>query len=232
MTNPTLTILIPCFNEKNTLVELVDTVCNAPISIPTEIILIDDGSTDGSRELIQSVIAPKVSKVILQPKNQGKGAALRAGMAQATGDILLIQDADLEYSPSDYPKLLAPILEGKADVVYGSRFISDQPHRTLYFWHSMGNKFLTLLSNLFSNLNLSDMETCYKVITRPFYTRLNLKENRFGIEPEITLKLARMKARFYEVGIRYDGRTYDEGKKIGWKDGFAAIWCIVKYRFF
>jgi glycosyltransferase involved in cell wall biosynthesis len=226
-----VSVVIPCYNEKGTIAELLDAVIAA---LPTgrEIILVDDGSVDGSRDLLQGPLAGKIDKLILQPYNQGKGAALRAGIAAATGDIVIIQDADLEYDPAQYPCLLEPILGDKADVVYGSRFIGAEPHRVLYFWHRMGNGLLTLMSNMFTNLNLTDMETCYKVFRREIVQKITIEEDRFGFEPEITAKLSKMRVRIYEVGISYHGRTYDEGKKIGWRDGVSALYCIVKYNLF
>jgi glycosyltransferase involved in cell wall biosynthesis len=206
----------------------VDAVRAVPIS-PLEIIIVDDASTDGTPEILKRRIEPKVARVIYSEKNRGKGASLRAGLALATGDIVIIQDADLEYNPQEYPKLIRPILAGEADVVYGSRFSGGESRRVLYFWHSVGNGVLTLLSNIFTNLNLSDMETCYKVFRREVIQKIHIEEDRFGFEPEITAKVARLRCRIYEVGISYAGRTYEEGKKIGWKDGFRALWCIVKY---
>ncbi|MCK5716317.1 MAG: glycosyltransferase family 2 protein, partial [Thiomargarita sp.] len=197
-----------------------------------EIIIVDDYSTDGTREVLKNTFESQVARVIYHDVNQGKGAALRTGIQAATGELVIIQDADLEYDPNEYPKLVQPILEGKADVVYGSRFIGGEPHRVLFFWHSLGNQLLTLLSNMFTNLNLTDMETCYKVFKRDIIQSIVIHENRFGFEPEITAKLAKRGCRIYEVGISYYGRTYDEGKKINWKDGVRAIYCILKYNLF
>jgi len=223
-----LSIVIPVYNEIKTIEALLAKVLSVELPLKKEIILVDDASTDGTRQFIETVSSNDVLTV-LHENNQGKGAALRSGFKKATGDIVLIQDADLEYNPNEYPKLLKPILEGKADVVYGSRFVGSEAHRVLYFWHMLGNKFLTLLSNMFTNLNLTDMETCYKVFRKQVIDNLVLKENRFGFEPEITSKVAKLKCRIYEVGISYSGRTYEKGKKIGWRDGVWALWCVIKY---
>ena len=225
----TLSVVVPCYNEVATLESLVDAVEAVPLAVDKEIILVDDGSTDGSRELIRTKLADRVSQVIFHERNQGKGAALRTGFAAAQGSMVIVQDADLEYDPRDYNKLLAPILEGRADVVYGSRFSGGDSHRVLYFWHSIGNRLLTLLSNMLTDLNLTDMEVCYKVFRREVLEQLTIEESRFGFEPEITAKVARLGCRIYEVGVSYAGRTYDEGKKIGWRDGLRAVWCILKY---
>jgi glycosyltransferase involved in cell wall biosynthesis len=222
-----LTVVIPVYNEVHTLLHLIDRV--QEVAVEKDLILVDDCSTDGTRELLQQTAFPANVRVLYHERNQGKGAALRTGFGAATGDVVLIQDADLEYDPQEYPKLLKPILEGRADVVFGSRFAGGETHRVLYFWHFMGNKFLTLCSNAFTNLNLTDMETCYKVFRREVLQRITVEEQRFGFEPEITAKIAKLNVRIYEVGISYDGRTYEEGKKIGWKDGVRALWCIVKY---
>jgi glycosyltransferase involved in cell wall biosynthesis len=223
-----LSVVMPVFNERATLRQIVERVLALPLEI--ELLCVDDGSNDGSREILADLGTrhPQL-RVLLQPQNRGKGAAIRKGIGEATGDFVLIQDADLEYDPSEYPDLLAPLLEGKADVVYGSRFIGAAPHRVLYFWHSMGNRFLTLVSNMLTNLNLTDMETCYKVFSRSAIQSIPLEEDRFGFEPEVTVKVAKRDLRVYEVGISYSGRTYEEGKKIGWKDGVQAIWCLLKY---
>ena len=229
MTNK-LSIVIPCYNEYTTIEKIVTAVENAPVE-EKEIIVVDDYSIDGTREILKEKIETRVNKVIYHDQNMGKGAALRTGFQHVTGDFVVVQDADLEYDPQEYPKLLKPILDGHADVVYGSRFVGSDSHRVLYFWHSIGNKFLTLLSNMLSNLTLTDMETCYKVFRRETLEKITIRENRFGFEPEITAKLAKLKCRIYEVGISYNGRSYKEGKKIGWKDGVKAIWCILKYNF-
>ncbi len=222
-----LTVVIPVYNEVQTLLHLIDRV--QEVAVDKDLVLVDDCSTDGTRDLLQNTTFPSNVRVLYHERNQGKGAALRTGFAAATGDVVIIQDADLEYDPQEYPKLLEPILEGRADVVFGSRFAGGETHRVLYFWHFMGNKFLTLCSNAFTNLNLTDMETCYKVFRRDVLQQITVEENRFGFEPEITAKISKLRVRIYEVGISYDGRTYEEGKKIGWKDGVRALWCIVKY---
>ncbi len=227
-----LSIVIPAYNERATVEDLLRRVAQAPLpdGVEREMIVVDDGSRDGTRELLRAIAARGEwpLRLIEQPVNQGKGAAIRAGFAAAAGDIVLIQDADLEYDPADYPALLAPILEDEADVVFGSRFLGG-PHRVLFFWHSLGNRFLTMLSNMLTDVNLSDMETCYKVFRREVLDGMKLESNRFGIEPELTAKVVKTGARIYEVPISYRGRTYAEGKKIGWKDGFSAIWAIFKY---
>ncbi len=225
-----LSVVIPCYNESKTIRHIVDRVRAAPVA-DKEIIIVDDCSRDGTRDILRTEIAPLVSRIIYHEVNQGKGAALRTGFKAATGDIVIIQDADLEYDPEEYPKLIKPIVENKADVVFGSRFQGGQPHRVVYFWHMVGNKFLTLLSNMATNLNLTDMETCYKVFRREVIQKIEIEENRFGFEPEITAKVAKADVVIYEVGISYYGRTYAEGKKIGWRDGFRALWAIFKYNF-
>jgi len=230
---PLLSVVIPCYNEIETIEEIVSAVANSPYP-NKEIIIVDDCSNDGTSEKLKNEIAQLsiVAKVLYHNKNMGKGAALRTGFATANGDIIIVQDADLEYDPVQYPVIIEPILQGKADVVYGSRFMSGQPHRVVYFWHRVGNGVLTLLSNMFTNLNLTDMETCYKAFRREVIQAITIEENRFGFEPEITAKVAKQRCRIYEVGISYYGRTYEEGKKIGWKDGVRALICIVKYNLF
>ena len=226
-----LSIVIPCFNELDSIKKVVQAVTEAP-GPAREIIIVDDFSTDGTREILQQEIDGKLARVIYLDVNQGKGAALRAGFAEAQNEIVIVQDADMEYDPSEYPVLIEPIISERADVVYGSRFMGHRPHRVLYFWHRVGNGALTLLSNMFTNLNLTDMETGYKAFRREIIQAVDIEENRFGFEPEITAKIAKGNYRIYEVGISYFGRTYQEGKKIGWKDGVWAIWCIVKYNLF
>jgi len=226
-----LSIVIPCYNELATIEAILDAVRASPWP-EKEIIVVDDCSRDGTRDLLKGSLRTKIDQLLLHEKNQGKGAALRTGIAHATGELVIIQDADLEYDPNQYPRILAPIVEDRADVVFGSRFMGAEPHRVLYFWHRMGNGVLTLLSNMFTNLNLTDMETCYKAFRRDIIQKITIEENRFGFEPEITAKVARMGCRIYEVGISYYGRTYAEGKKINYKDGFRAIYCVVKYNLF
>ena len=223
-----LSVIIPCYNERSTIEEIIDRV-KASSYPHKEIIVVDDCSTDGTRELLRGEMGERVDKVVFHEKNQGKGGALRTGFREATGDIVIIQDADLEYDPEEYATIIAPILAGKADVVYGSRFMGSEAHRVLYFWHRLGNGLLTLLSNVFSNLNLTDMETCFKAFRREIIQSIEIEESRFGFEPEITAKLARKRCIIYEVGISYYGRTYEEGKKIGWRDGLSALRCILKY---
>jgi glycosyltransferase involved in cell wall biosynthesis len=223
-----LSVVIPCYNEHKTIEKVIAAVRAAPVR-SIEIIVVDDCSQDGTRELLQSGLGAEVDRVLYHSKNMGKGAALRTGFAAATGDIVIVQDADLEYDPQEYPLLITPILEGRADVVFGSRFQGGRPHRVVYYWHRLGNGFLTMLSNMFTNINLTDMETCYKAFRREIIQSIRIQENRFGFEPEITAKVAKLNCRIYEVGISYYGRTYQEGKKISWKDGVAAIVCILKY---
>ena len=223
-----LSVIIPCYNEINSITKVVQSVLDATNS-ECEIIIVDDCSTDGTKQLLAETIEGKLARVIYQSENQGKGAALRKGFAAATKDIVIVQDADFEYDPSDYALMIGPILNDQADVVYGSRFKGNRPQRVLYFWHRVGNGLLTLMSNMFTNLNLTDMETGYKAFKREVIQSITIEENQFGFEPEITAKIARGNYRIYEVGIAYFGRTYEEGKKIGWKDGMWAIWCILKY---
>src|SRR5438552_5585076 len=223
-----VSIVIPCYNEKNTIEKIVEAVRAAPVE-NKEIIVIDDGSNDGTQTLLREKLSGVVDQIIYHPVNRGKGAALRTGFEAASGDIILVQDADLEYSPEEYPVLLEPIISGKADAVFGSRFMGGRPHRVLFFWHMAGNRFLTLLSNMFTNLNLTDVETGFKAFKASLIKSIELEEDRFGVEPEIIAKLAQRGCRIYEVGISYSGRTYREGKKINWKDGIRAIYAIVKY---
>lgn len=225
-----ISVVIPVFNEKKTIEEIIERVKAVPID--KEIIVVDDFSTDGTREILSQIEKSNNVKVFYHDRNQGKGAALRTGFEKVSGGIVIIQDADLEYDPQEYPKLIKPILDGKADVVYGSRFMGGEPHRVFYFWHLVGNKILTLLSNMFTNLSLTDMETCFKVFKKDILEEITIEENRFGFEPEITAKLAKMDIRLYEVGISYYGRSYMEGKKIGWKDGISALRVIIKYNLF
>jgi glycosyltransferase involved in cell wall biosynthesis len=227
-----VSIVMPCFNEINTIETIVQTVLQVELPVEQELIIVDDCSTDSTRDYLNTLNGQETIKVVFHDINQGKGAALRTGFSQATGDIIIIQDADLEYDPNEYPKLLKPIFDGKADVVYGSRFIGGESHRVLYFWHSVGNLFVTFLSNMFTNLNLTDMEVCYKVFKKSILDKIELKEDRFGFEPEFTAKIARLNCVIYEVGISYYGRTYEEGKKINWKDGVRAVYVILKYGIF
>jgi glycosyltransferase involved in cell wall biosynthesis len=230
-----LSIVMPVYNEGTTLRFVVERVLTVPLYVGTvqlerELLCVDDGSSDGSREILAELQQQYAQvRIFLQPRNMGKGAALRRGIQEARGDFVIIQDADLEYDPVDFPLLLEPLIQGKADVVYGSRFLGGAPHRVLYFWHSVGNRALTLLSNCLTNINLTDMETCYKAFRREIIQSIPTEENRFGFEPEITVKVAKRRLRIYEVGISYWGRTYEEGKKISWRDGARALWCLLKY---
>jgi glycosyltransferase involved in cell wall biosynthesis len=227
MTNPKLSVIIPAYNEQATILKLIERV--RAVWIEKEILIVDDCSRDGTSEVLKSIEGTPGIRVIRHDMNMGKGAALRTGIRASCGDIVIIQDADLEYNPTEYPRLIEPIESGVADVVYGSRFSGGDRRRVLYFWHSVGNRVLTLCSNIFTNINLSDMETCYKVFRGEIIRSIEIEEDRFGFEPEITAKVARRRCRIYEIGISYEGRTYEEGKKIGWKDGVAALWCIFKY---
>jgi glycosyltransferase involved in cell wall biosynthesis len=227
-----VSILIPCFNEANTIVEIVDKVHASPLNEEKEIIIVDDGSTDNVKEILENELKARVSKIIYHETNKGKGSAINTGLKYVTGDILIIQDADLEYDPSDYPKLIEPIKNGSADVVYGSRFLTKENRSLSPYWHYLGNKLLTIISNIFSGLNLTDMETCYKAISKKIYQKLTIQEKAFGIEPEITAKLAKLNAVIGEVSITYHGRSYSEGKKITWQDGVSALRCILKYNLF
>jgi len=226
-----LSIIVPCYNEKRTLCELISLIKRSPVT-EKEIILVDDCSDDGTTDLIKTLLEREVDKAIYHDKNMGKGAAIKSGLRYVTGDLVIIQDADLEYDPREYPRLMQPVLAGKADVVYGSRFLGGAPHRVHLFWHYLGNKFLTIFSNMFTNLNLTDMETCYKLFRTEIIKEIDINQKRFGIEPEITAKIGMKKCRIYEVGISYYGRSYEDGKKINWKDGLKAVFVILKYGIF
>ena len=225
-----LSVIVPVFNEELTIKEIIKSIESSPVELK-EIIIVDDCSTDSTRQILSEINSPLV-RIIYNKCNKGKGYSLKRGFSEAKGDICIVQDADLEYDPHEFPKLIQPILENKADVVYGSRFQGSGPHRVVYFWHRVGNGFLTLMNNFFTDLNLSDMETCYKAFKRNIIQKINIEENRFGFEPEITAKISKMNLRIYEVGISYYGRTYAEGKKISWRDGFRALYCILKYNLF